>query len=113
MIEPTTDKPDGKPRFYKRGHPTPEFQEFIEARSRGLSPSEVVQLMHQRGLSITKAVLGYSLLYDVGVREADEAVGSHALYRDDWEASKRFQEKLFDRMNRLMERLTRYRERQR
>ena len=88
---------------------TPEFKDFAEARDGGLSASEVVELMHKGGLPIAKAVMGYVQIYHVSLMEADEAVGSNAVYREVWEASKRTRERLAE----TCERLKRYRERRR
>ncbi|HEV8000858.1 MAG TPA: hypothetical protein VGP63_13325 [Planctomycetaceae bacterium] len=90
---------------------TPEFQEFADARDRGLAPTQVVELMHERGLTIAKAVMGYLQLYQVSLTEADEAVGSNPVYREVWEASKRTREHLGELYDRVTERLKRYRER--
>jgi hypothetical protein len=93
-------------------HLTSEFREFAEARDRGLAPTQVVELMHERGLPIAKAVMGYVQLYQVSLMEADEAVGNHPVYREIWEASKRTRERLGELCDRVSERLKRYRERQ-
>jgi hypothetical protein len=92
---------------------SPEFKDFAEARDRGLTPSEVVKLMHQRGLTIAKAVMGYAQLYQVDLMEADEAVGSNLVYRHAWEASKRMRGDLSGLIDRISERLQKYREKRR
>jgi hypothetical protein len=69
-------------------------QELSDARDRGLSPPEVVSIMHRKGLSLIQAVRAYRSLYEVRLAEAQEAVGASPEYREESEQVMLFTERL-------------------
>ena len=58
------------------------IQECEQSRDQGGTPNELIQLMHQRGLTITEAIKTYMKVFKVSPGEAKERVVASPLWRD-------------------------------
>src|SRR5438034_950628 len=57
-------------------------QECQQAKDRGQTPDELLQLMHQRGLTITEAIKAFMKIYTVPLGEAKDKVSASPYWRD-------------------------------
>jgi hypothetical protein len=60
----------------------PYLLECQEAKNQGRTPSEVLRLMRQRGLTIIEAIKAFMTLYEVSLAEAKQKLTESPFWQD-------------------------------
>lgn len=58
------------------------IREYQHAKEQGITPDELLHLMHQQGLTITEAIKAFMEIYNVPLREAKEKVSSSPFWQE-------------------------------
>ena len=70
------------------------LQKCQQARDQGRPPDELLQLMHQRGLTITEAIKMFMKIYKVSLGEAKEKISASPFWRHIVKAAEPLHEQL-------------------